>query len=247
MAGHLDCIGLSVSTSDEFQSLISSLIDTAEWISASDGSQLATWTDPSGALLTASTDPNGAIECVTPSFAASSRLRVRPLDMPADESCRFCDLLHAEILDATDTMVYPVAAQIDDLALSRGRIRLDQPATLRVSAFAEEIEAWPDEAAYLASQGGDYKLATESAIPTGLFGQPPRSYLMLTGRVRQACQQTNGVTGLPFHWLQVETLGGTYDVLVADGDLEGTPAVGSIVQATCWVIGRILDASESGR
>jgi hypothetical protein len=204
------------------------------------GGQLALWTEPSGATVSVCLNADGVIECATPSFAATSRLRVRTLGIIADADCSFCDLLHVGVLGDDETMVYPLALQVDDLAVSRDRIVLDRVLTIRIAAFAEAISVWPNDDAYLTGQGGGVKMAAESLIPTGLFGSQAQARMTLAGHVRAAERRVNEATGSPFFWLAVQTYGGTYDVVVAAADLDAVPPDGAVVQASCWMVGRLL-------
>jgi hypothetical protein len=240
MASHFDCIGLTVETRDAFEAMISSALERASWTATPDGGQLALWTDPSGALVSISLNADGAIECATPSFAATSRIRVRPLRIEADADCSFCDLLHVEVLGEDETMFYPLALQVDDLGISRDGIAIGSVQTMRVAAFAEEISVWPNDDDYLAAQTSGMTMAPESLFPTGLFEAQAQAQMVLTGHVRAAERRVNETTDSPFYWLAVQTLGGTYDVVVAAADLDEAPPSGAVVQASCWIVGRVL-------
>ena len=147
MASHFECIGLSVGSRDAFEATISSALERAAWTATSGGGQVALWTEPSGATVSVCLNADGTIECVTPSFSATSRLRVRTLGIIADADCSSCDLLHVEVLGDDETMVYPLALQVDDLGVSRDRIAIDRVLTIQIAAFAEAISVWPNDAA----------------------------------------------------------------------------------------------------
>jgi hypothetical protein len=239
MASHFECIGLPVGSRDAFEATISSALERAARTATPGGGQLALWTEPSGATVSVCLNADGAIECATPSFAATSRLRVRTLGIIADADCSSCDLLHVEVLGNDETMVYPLVLQVDDLEVSRDRFAIDRVLTIRIAAFAEEISIWPNDDAYLAGQRG-VKMAAESLIPTGLFGSQAQARATLAGHVRAAERRVNEATGSPFFWLAVQTYGGIYDVIAAAADLDAVPPDGAVVQASCWMVGRVL-------
>jgi len=64
---------------------------------------------------------------------------------------------------------------------------------------------------------------------------------LFTGRVREARSLSNAVTGARFHWMLVDTLRLTIDVVADPEVLCELPAPGSIVSGSLWLSGRILD------
>jgi hypothetical protein len=242
MAGHMECIGIPSGSSQEMSALIFKALEGASWEEMAGGGRMALWSSSSGARLSAHTDKSGAIQCATPSFDGASRLKVRPLGMWADAECKYCDLLHVEVLDSNDQMVYPLPLQIDDIGMTRERIPLQGTALLRIAGFAEELQAWPDEKAYEASQTGDRpRFGSRSLIPSGLFGPAPHPHALITGVVRSSEKRTNEVSRVPFMSLVVDTFGGAYDVVATVEQTKGSLPPGTIVQGTFWLVGRIIE------
>lgn len=135
---------------------------------------------------------------------------------------------------------YPLTFDMPDAALARD---LPVPAKLelQVAAFAHELKVFASEAAYREGvQGKKNPMAVRSFIPSGHFGEgPPRAEGFFTGVVEKAAVKTNVLTGLPFHWALVDTLGGKYDVVVDPALVSGPLQVGKVVQGVFWFSARI--------
>lgn len=158
---------------------------------------------------------------------------------------------------------YPIVVDAVDFAAHADR-PLPARVTARVTGFARKLTVFPNEAAFTLAQNSDQYpgLATRAFIPLGLMPSitdddggdersgtsaadtgdtPPTSAAVFTGRIVKHLPLINEVSGRAFHWLVVESLDATYDI-VADPDVvEGEPQEGTLVQATCMMFGRLLD------
>lgn len=124
---------------------------------------------------------------------------------------------------------------------------------VQLAAFAHELKLFETEAAYQSDGEKDQpRMAEESFIPAGLFKpggsniEPPEAYAVFTGRILETERRQNPVSGEPFYWAMVKTLGGRIDV-VASPELVTTPIVkGGILSGSFWLSGRIV-SRENGR
>lgn len=161
---------------------------------------------------------------------------------------------------------YPIVFDAVDFAAHTDR-ELPDVWRARIAGFARDLKAYPDEAAFLAaSDGAGMGLSAQSFIPVGLFNEDedgdtddeagtmpaadegelelsdaPQSYAILTGRVAEHVRHINEATGKPFHWLLVESLAATYDVLADPEAVTGDITVGGTVEVACLLFGRILE------
>ena len=130
--------------------------------------------------------------------------------------------------DAPDTGSYPFVFDAPDYRLHE-ELSLPARKDVQIAAFAHEIAAFDTVAAYEASQTGDLKYASQSFIPSGLFTPagdftvPPQARAIFTGHVLAAEEKINVLTGRAFYWALVETLGGTYDLVIDLSLLPGAP------------------------
>ena len=82
--------------------------------------------------------------------------------------------------------------------------------------------------------------AAQSFIPTGLFTTgdvSPMSHALFHSIVQDSASIKNTETGHDFHWLSVETLALTIDVLVDPKLLPAIPVPGNVVRVSAWLIG----------
>src|SRR3989442_5905283 len=95
------------------------------------------------------------------------------------------------------------------------------------------------------SNTGTNQMAPESCMQSGLFlpgGEkidPPKPEIMFCGTVQDTSQLTNPVTGQPFFWARVRTLGGELDVVADPTIVKGIIKKNGIIGSMCWLSGRI--------
>ncbi len=100
-------------------------------------------------------------------------------------------------------------------------LALPNVVSVQLAAFPNELLAFDNEKEKRSSKTWMKDMAAESCIPSGTFlpGKgpidPPKPEIMFCGSVRETSRLTNPVTGQPFSWARVRTLGGELDV-VAD-------------------------------
>ena len=146
---------------------------------------------------------------------------------------------------------YPVVFDAVDFAAQSDR---EPPlhVGVRLTGFARELRCFPTEAAFTSAPAGNgQQLAPKAFIPIGLFAaasateerdadEPPSSTAIITGRVLEHRLLTNEATAQCFHWLLVESLDASFDI-VADPDVvTGEIVNGGTVECACWLVGRVL-------
>lgn len=150
--------------------------------------------------------------------------------------------------------LYPVVFDCVDFA-AHAEHGLPAEAEVRFTGFAREVKTYTDEAAfYDAQDDAGHPFAALSFFPIGMFAAAsgekgpaaqPSAHAMFAGRLVEAAELTNEKTGRPYHWLLVETLGATYDVVADPDTIAGDLTPGAIVQIACWMFGRILPPETS--
>lgn len=117
--------------------------------------------------------------------------------------------------------------------------------TVQIAAFAHDLAAFVDDAAFQASQPADVRFASESFFPVGLFPAEGETepgdaaVAVLAGHVLEARRLRNPWSDGEFLWAHVRTLGGEVDVVADPTTVTGDVAVGAIVQGRFWLSGRI--------
>ena len=117
---------------------------------------------------------------------------------------------------------------------------------LQVAAFAQQITVHADERAYAAFQASQgTAFPSRSFIPSGLISpsgepvSPPESHALIAAHVIEAAPRQNSVSGEMYWWALVDTIGGTFDVVVDPGLLTGPLASGQIVSGWFWLSARV--------
>lgn len=269
MASNFSSIGFIFRNAEDFHSRMLVLAEeTRERLSCEAG-EYAIWRSRTGAEVwfhlapaddgandradsTGEADGQATILGLAPFFEGQSsvpllvtQIHRRPDDTPLE------GLLHGWVApDGSGGGVYPLAFDAIDFAAHAGRAL---PATwhCRVTGFCRNLNVHAD-AGTLPEIGDGQRLAPQALIPIGLFNNEdedvapttasiPEPTAWLTGIVRAHRLLENEATGRPFHWLSVESLAATYD-LVADPDIvTGEIAEGRIVEAMAWMFARVMD------
>jgi hypothetical protein len=208
------------------------------------------WSDPSGAEVWIQVSTEIEVLGMNPHFAGKSVVRVQLTERPDPGSPSSLDgRFHgwADPVQADDGGLqgsYPFLFDAPDAA-RHDRLELPAVVTAQIAAFAHEVEAFDSPEAYAASQTGEVKFAAQSFIPSGLFNlsgadAPARAEAVFTGLVTESERRTNRLTGKEFIWCLVDSLGGSFDVVIDPELLPNVPRVGGVVQGSFWLSGRII-------
>ena len=258
MPSHFSSIGFPVSDMDAFKTLLTRAAREGQSIPVPGGHYVRFHND--GAELWVQVKKNNILDC-NPHFAGRSQLMVRITELiPEEEEFNgavYCWVISSEDEDDDDAGFYPCVIDIPDF--KRLREEFDPPAiaTLQVSAFAHELECFPNESSFAASQREEWKdspgLASESFIPSGLFepdssdSNPRRAEAIFAGHVEHTSLKTNPITGESYYYLAIHTLGGVMDVVADPQIVRGSPVVGGVAYGQFWLSGRMLSHSGHKR
>ena len=256
---HFTAMGLPVHEQEDLPRVIGTALRAASTEPLGSRRTAATWRDGSGSgldvlLRTARWRGEPTVECATPQFAGTLRQTARVTSVLADE-CVGCTLIAVEVLQGSE-LVYPLVLAPARVAALRRRLdelaKTGDPVEASIVFVAEDIDVYPDEAAFGAAQderavaGGDgrepARLGAESLIPTGLFGAAPAPAALVNGTVTAARRVGNDAFGTAFWHLTVRTFGGEYDVLADPDDVAEVP-VGGVVAVQAWVCGQVAEVA----
>ena len=125
-----------------------------------------------------------------------------------------------------------------------------------MSGFARELKCFASTQDYLADSEDrpEPRFSATAFIPIGLFAaaeadhasggknQPaPSSNALLTGRIAEHRLFTNEATNRDFHWLLIESLEATFDLIADPQIVKGEIVPGGTIETTCTLFGRFLD------
>ena len=238
VGSHFDAIGFGVAQ-DRINDLLNDALMHGTKIPVSGDTSYYVWRPGGGPELWVGVRESGATRdllALTPYFRGPSRLRVRIEGVEGDSQYPFEGRIAVWVVPrGKDDQEYPFSIDLADYAL-RGDLAVGKELNMPIAGFAHSLEWWPDEASYKAATS-DLQLAPKSFIPVGMFkdsGAPPSSGLF-TGIVKWSQRLVNRATAQEFLHVQVDTLSGEIDVVADVGSVQGVPAIGGVVKATCWL------------
>ena len=253
MPSQFSAIGFTVSSAEDLAALASRVAERADTINASAGQYLK-WAPPSGEQLWLQVKYSGDAMGMNPHFEGKSSVRVaveariaRDGQTPLDGTFLAWANPPAGAASGGD---YPFAFDCPDAATHEA---LTLPATLtaQIAAFAQQITVYESRQAYDAAQAAQgLPFGSRSFIPSGLISPsgepvtPPESHALISGEVIEAEERRNAVTGEPFWWALVETVGGTFDVVIDPELLSNLPVrAGNVISGWFWLSGRLQAAA----
>jgi len=244
----LSNIGFTIDTEDEFASLIEKSFETATQIEVPWGFYIH-FIDSSGAELWTQLNLDGEFIGFHPHFHGMSRRVVALTREIASDESELDGMFHAWANPAEPTEPesgdYPFVFNVPDMKVL-DEMEYPQNVEIQLTAFASDLEFYPNEDDYYGSQDEELQFAVESFMPIGLFdedesGEAPEPFAVFSGVVQQSEVRTNEMTGEKFYWMLVDTLGGEVDVVASVELCESLPNPLSVIQGQFWLSGRILD------
>lgn len=256
MPSQFSSIGFTVSSGEDLAALASQVADTAERISTGPGEYLK-WAPPSGEQLWLQISHKGDAMGMTAHFAGMSSIRVgvearvtRPSHTPLEGA--FLAWANPPEGSATGGD-YPFAFDCPDAARHLD-LALPVVVTAQVAAFAQQVSLYGSAEAFASSpdaQGAGGR--SRSFIPSGLISPagepviPPESHALIAGHVLDAAPRVNVLTGAHYWWALVDTLGGTFDVVIDPHLLPEQPRPGQVVSGWFWLSGRLLTGEPGSK
>jgi hypothetical protein len=247
-------LGFAVSSGEDLSALASRVAERADTIDAREGQYLR-WAPPSGEQLWLQVKRNGDAMGMNPHFEGRSVVRIaiearvtRQAHTPLDGTF----LAWANPPEgATAGGDYPFAFDCPDAATHES-MPLPVVTVAQIAAFAQQLSVYASPAAYdeVASAEG-LPFESRSFIPSGLISPsgepvtPPESHALIAGHVIDAEERRNSVTGEPFWWALIDTIGGTYDVVIDRSLLSAPLARGNVLSGWFWLSGRLRSGATS--
>ncbi len=259
MASNLSSIGFRFDSAEAFQDTMVKLAPrTVERIGCEAG-DYSVWRSRSGAEVwfhlpfLGTEDAAQDIAGLSPFYEGSSDVAIEVvarINRPDDNE--FEGALTAQVIDPDGTNDgFPITFDAVDFA-AHAAVSLPFKARARIVGFARHVRAFADEAAYGADQSGplgEIGLAPRAFIPVGQFAETadgedveaPASTALLTGYISEHRRLVNEVTGEAFHWMLVESLAATFDVVADPEIVTGEIVEGGTVEVGCVLFGRLME------
>jgi hypothetical protein len=245
-------IGFTVSSGEDLAALASRVAERADTIDAAKGQYLK-WAPPSGEQLWLQVKRNGDAMGMNPHFEGKSSVRVAIESRIAREAHTSLDgtfLAWANPpVGAAVGGDYPFVFDCPDAA-THDALTLPATLTAQIAAFAQQITVYASQSTYDAEQAAQgLPFGSRSFIPSGIISPsgepvtPPESHALIAGEVIEASERRNAVTGQPFWWALVDTIGGTFDVVIDPSLLSSPVRQGNVIAGWFWLSGRLRNAT----
>lgn len=247
MLSNLSSVGFPVHTQEQFQTLANKVMPESMAVPAANGRYLH-WRADNGAELWVQADASGKVVSLTPHFAGKARLPVSIVQrIPRTDGTELDGSFFAWAApgEQPDSGEFPFVFDVPDYR-TQDELELPAKRDVQITAFTQELQIYDSPAAYDEFQRDDPKLSSRDVLPIGLFTpqgdpvDPPQAKVVLTGHIQEAKKLTNPITQAEFHWAQVETVGGTVDVLIDPEFVSDEIPADGVLSGTFWLSGRVL-------
>ena len=113
-----------------------------------------------------------------------------------------------------------------------------------MAAFAQQLTVYESPRAFAAEQARQgLDTPSRSFIPSGLVSPsgepvtPPEPHALISGHVLEAAVRANTISGTPYWWALVESVGGTFDVVIDPELLPNLPQAGKVLVGLVLALG----------
>lgn len=248
---NLSDIGFPARTGKEFGQLIELAITRGERLPCEKGAYLK-YSDPSGAELYCQVNKKNEVLGMNPHYKGKSKFPVALTSKVERSESALDGSFHGWAAptdpDNPESGAYPFVMDLPDF-YTLSPIVFPHHTHLQLAAFAQQdFQLYGSEQEYLDSRKEGVKFSTRSFIPTGLFSNnqedegpsSPEAYGMINGIIKEWEKKTNGITGQPFYWIFIETLGGDLDVLADPVLVKQDPVNGGVLTGQFWLSARVF-------
>jgi hypothetical protein len=260
MASNLSSIGFVFDDAEHFQrAMIKCAAEASERVGCAVG-DYSIWRSRTGAEiwfhlpLLGTEDSSQDIAGLTPFYEGLSDVDLEVVErINRFDDNAFEGALTAQVKDPDGSNDgFPLTFDAVDFTVHSDR-QLPFRARARIVGFARHVRAFQDEAAYAADKSGplgEIALAPKAFIPVGHFSeaedgaseQPAQSTALITGTVSEHRVQINEATGRSFHWILVDSLSTSFDIVADPEIVSGEIAVGGTVEVGAVMIGRLVES-----
>lgn len=258
MASHFSSIGMPVNTERDMIKVLDKASEAGEKIACEFG-YYQKWSSGTGAELWIHIDKSGEVIGVNPFYNGESNIPAGLINKVKNEKYNDFECMFYAWVDPKDNEpgmgLYPLAFDCVNIALVEGLV-LPCIRNVRLSAFAYDLDIYPDEENYHVEQkklhGDDHYYGAKSFIPSGTFsfdddddGNAEESFeikpeAIFTGIIMDYKKYKNELTGKKYFWIRTETYGGIIDV-VADPELINREMkINGVISGQFYMCGKII-------
>jgi len=250
---NLSDIGFRVETEEELNELVEKIFPLGREIKCPRGTYLKV-SDNSGAEIYLQVNKRKELIGFNPHYVGKSNrvvcLTAKYERFESELDGAFHGWAEPQEENNPDTGEYPFVFDVPNF-YTIGEIKFPANFNIQLTAFASRgFEIYENEEAYYASQDSEFRYASRSFIPSGLFSfsegevehtNPPESHGIFTGEIKRWEIKKNQITSEAFYWFLVDTLGGEVDVVADTNLITNEPKTGGIIQGQFWLTGKLIN------
>ncbi|WP_111593936.1 hypothetical protein [Chitinophaga dinghuensis] len=247
---NLSNIGFILTSQEDLRPLVENTYAKSTVIATAIGNYHV-YTDDSNAQIWHQFDKEQNWLAFNPQYKGKSRRKVELTATMSSEEYPMEGSFHGWAVEENAgeyQQVYPFVFETPDYAIFAA-IPLPSVVTIQLTAFANELSIFDSLTSFENAQDGEFKMAAQSFIPSGLFStsedetsSASKAYGFFAGTIKEWEKKRNTITGNHFYWMLVETLGGEIDIVADERFFEAPPVIGGVVQGNFWLCGQILNA-----
>ena len=228
---HLESIGFSINSSEEFEALIGKVFESGIEVKVEEGSYMV-YTDASGAEIYAQLDSNREFIGFMPFFDTQITKNIHVESTILNEDLTSLDKRYfAKSQEQTYPFVFDVVnANVRDISSSRE--------TLPFVAFPTEIELFASAEHFLKEMpelSATYFIPVGLMTPEGEANENPEPYAMFIAEINSVKIKTNEYSNKSFYVLEVSALEGDLTIVTSMESLKNEPKIGNFVNGVYWM------------
>ena len=233
---HLTNIGFTVSSAEEFESLVAKVFEEGQIIDVEGGSYMV-YTDKSGAQIYAQVDTDDEFMGFVPAFDAKALRHIEITNIIQNEDATVLDLR-----SIVKTVNGEAPFVIDIPNGKENPLQKNISKEVALVAFPHEIEYFSTEALFLEEYPD---LSKNYFIPVGMINQEgealetPEAYAMFIGQVKSVEVRTNDLVGGEFYVMLLSTLDGDVTVVASTGFLAKAPEINGFINGVFWMTAKV--------
>jgi hypothetical protein len=252
MASNLSSIGIPVKSNEELSKILSKASKFSEKIDCEYGYYLK-WSSKTGAELWIQVNKNDEFIGFNPFYNGESNFSIGIIEKINNEKYNdFEALLYAWANPKDNNLEmgdYPFVFDCVNIS-AVDKIKLPCIMNIKLSAFAYNLEIYPNEEYYNIEQkriNGEHHYASKSFIPSGTFSpnddDKPFKIIpeaIFTGMILDYKEYKNELTGKKYFWIKTETYGGIIDIAADTNLINNKLKVNSIISGVFYMCGKIM-------